>query len=82
MLVSIVMSVSLLFVYERNRTIGLLLVSLIFFVYGVSVRHIAIFCALPFFFYVCSITIGTKGFRRTAASVSVPRPFRRTTASS
>ena len=69
MLVSVVMSVSLLLLYEKNKNILLLIASLIFFIYGVSVRHNAIFCSLPFFIYLFSIIIRKGGFYRVATSI-------------
>jgi hypothetical protein len=68
MLVAIVMSISLLFIYEDHKNILTLLVSLIFFVYGVSVRHNAIFCALPFFLYLFALHLGPQWrYRKTVA---------------
>lgn len=69
MLVSIIMAISLLFLYEKNKNILLLFVSLIFFFYGLSVRHNAIFCSLPFFLYLFSITIRFVSFYRVASSI-------------
>lgn len=71
MLVSIIMSISLLFLYEKNKRNLLLLASLIFFIYGVSVRHNAIFCSLPFFLYLFWTTIRADRFYRVASSVTL-----------
>lgn len=58
MLVSISMSIALLFksASSRNKYIQstLLIISIIFMLYGVSVRHNAIVCLLPYFAYIFS----------------------------
>lgn len=69
MLVSIIMSISLLFLYEKDKSILLLLASFIFFFYGLSVRHNAIFCSLPYFLYLFSITIRYVNYYRVASSI-------------
>ena len=66
MLTAIVMSISLLFLYEKYRYFWVLTATLVFFIYGVSVRHNAIFCSLPFFWYLFSIHIRAKRNYRIA----------------
>ena len=55
MLVSISMSIALLFLFEKTRNKILIITSILFFIYGISVRHNAIVCSIPYSFYLSII---------------------------
>lgn len=55
MLVAISSSVAILFLYEKSNQKLLLIISLLFFIYGISVRFNGIVCAIPYSIYLSII---------------------------
>lgn len=65
MLVGISSSIALLFLFEKSQQKILLLISLLFFMYGISVRYNAIVCALPYSIYLSSIIYSNRNKYRS-----------------
>jgi len=57
LLVGIAMSIALLLLFEKTRKKLFLIFSLIFFVYGISVRHNGLICSVPYSCYLVSLLL-------------------------
>ncbi|CAK8724173.1 MAG: hypothetical protein CDV28_12236 [Candidatus Electronema aureum] len=63
--VSLSMSFALLFKFELNRKKIFLLLSILFFIYTISVRHNSVVCLLPYIIYILSILIKSSISKKT-----------------
>lgn len=64
MLGSISLSLGLLFIYEEKRQIPWVSLSILFFTYGISVRHNALVCAIPYSLYLSALIIKKQAHYR------------------
>ncbi|WP_339134864.1 MAG: hypothetical protein WGN25_16470 [Candidatus Electrothrix sp. GW3-4] len=68
MLASLSMSIALLFTFETTRNKWLLMASFLFFFYGMSVRHNAIVCVVPYSVYLFSTLIQGSAIKKIQES--------------
>jgi len=72
LMVGIANALLFLFIYERTRRNIFLLLSLIFFLYGILVRHNGVVCAIPYSFYLIAMMLNKRTkFRGLLFAVSV-----------
>ena len=57
LLVGISMSIALLLLFERTHKKIFIIFSLIFYVYGISVRHNGLVCSIPYSYYLVSLLL-------------------------
>ncbi len=62
LLVGIANAMVFLFVYEKTKKKTFLIVSLLFFLYGILVRHNGVVCAIPYAYYLATIRFN-KGIK-------------------
>jgi len=72
LLVGIANAMLFLFVYEKKRKKIFLLISLLFFLYGILVRHNGIVCAIPYSYYLITMLFNKRiKYRTLLVAVSV-----------